>query len=323
MSKHALMISAALVALLANDPAMAKGKGTLYTLPLVSGSTETVAFGINNNNVITGFWLNSSGIEEGFVGPDDGSNYTTFDTPEEPGTQPRGINLGGIIMGIENVETGAATDYIPFERSAKGTITEVTMKGTVLNYLAQGITTKGIFTGNYENSSLVDVGYTGKNAKYTKAITLKGIKNTGDAGRGIDDAGDIVGWYLDSSAVEHGFYLPAGGKPITVDNPGGTTTLEGINNKGTISGLYTDASSNRHGFTYDIKTKKFSEITISGATYVEAWGLNDLGNVAVDQVGSSGTIGYIYCPVAKNCPKEAAVTRPRLPVLHRSGPNMP
>jgi len=313
------MISAALVGLLATGPALAKS--ALFTLPLVSGSTETVAFGINNSNTITGFWLNSSSIEEGFVGPDDGSNYTTFQVTADPGTQPRGINDRGYITGLDNEATGVPTEYLPFERTPKGTITDVTMGGTALNYLIQGINTKGIFTGNYENSSSVNIGYTGKKAMFTNAIKLKGIKNTGTAGRGIDDAGDIVGWYLDSSAVEHGFLL-SGGKATTIDDPNGVTTLEGINNKGTISGLYTDTSSNRHGFTYDIATKTFTEIKIKGATFVEVWGINDLGNVAVDQVASTGTIGYIYCPVAKNCPAAALAGSGQPPVLRHPVRNL-
>ena len=317
MSRHALMISAALVGLLAAAPAMSKSQPSLYQLPLVSGSSETLAFGVTDDLTITGFWLDSSGIENGFVGPADGSNYTTFNDDSTGGTQPRGISKKGYVTGIDDVESGNPLDYIPYERSPDGTITDVTMNGTTLNYLVQGINKKDIFTGSYENSSGDIIGYTGKNAEYSDSIDLTGITNTGVAGRGIDDAGDIVGWYLNSSGVEHGFYLPSGGTAVTIDDPNGITNPEGSNNKGEISGIYTDTSGNRHGFIYEISTQEFTELTIPGSSYVEVWGLNDKGVVAIDGENSSGVfVGYLYCPKTKDCPS-AATRTPQVPVLHR------
>ncbi len=323
MSKTSLMISAAFVAAFAAAPAVAKS--VLYPLPLVSGSTETIAFGVSNNGNVTGFWLSTSGVEGGFVSPTYGSSYTTFnDTADGAGTQPRGINNKGIIMGIANVSTGIATDYVPFERATDGTITHVTKRGVVLNYLAQGINKSNIFDGGYEDTTTsAYIGYTGKNAKYKAKIRLKGITTTGVAPRGIDNAGDTVGWYLDTTGAMHGFYQPVGGNAVTVDDPGGVTNPEGINNRGEISGLYTDSSSNRHGFVYDIATAKFTELTVPGSTYVEVWGLNDHGQVAIDGLDSTTGfyVGYIYCPSARNCPGGAAAVKQ--PVLQRSTSPVP
>jgi len=314
MTKKTLMISAAFMGLMTTAPAIAKG--TLYQLPLVSGSSATIAFGVTDKLAITGYWLNSSGIENGFVGPADGSNYTTFNDDPTGGTQPRGINKKGYVTGIDDVSSGNPVDYIPYERSPDGTITDVTKDGAALNYLVQGINKKGTFTGSYENTSGQIFGYTGKNAEYKKDFTLSGITTTGIAGRGINDKGDIVGWYADSSSIQHGFLL-SGKKVTTIDDPNGTTNLEGINNKGEISGLYTDTSGNRHGFTYDIKKKKFTELTVPDSTYVEVWGLNDDGVVAIDGENTSGVfVGYLYCPTAKVCPSAGAAKSPQVPVLH-------
>jgi hypothetical protein len=315
MSKKALMISAALVGLIATGPALA-GKGSLYTLPPVSGSTETIAFGVNDGLTVTGIYIDSSGNQHGFVGPASGSDYTSFDDSGGT-TEPRGISPNATITGYDTAS------LIPWERSVKGKITDITMDGNPLNNPAQGINKAGTFTGNYDNTDGTSVGYLGKKAKYVSSFKLKGITNTGYAGRGIDNAGDIVGWYYDSSGVQHGFLLPSGGKPTTIDDPGGATTPEGINNNGEISGLYTDTSGNRHAFTYEIKTKKFSEITVSGSTFVEGWGLNDDGVVAVDGENSSGDfVGYLYCPSAKVCPSDAA-RAPQIPVLHRTTSRLP
>ena len=312
MSRKALMISAALVGLAA--PAFAQS--SLYQLPMVTGSTETIAFGVTDNLTITGFWLNSSSIEQGFVGPADGTNYTVFNDDPTGGTQPRGINKKGYITGIDDVGSGNPVDYIPYERNPAGTITDVTMNGSPLNYLVQGIDKKGTFAGSYEDPSGNILGYTGKNAQYKKGITLAGITTTAVAGRGINDQGDIVGWYADANGVQHGFLL-SGKKATTIDDPGGATNLEGINNKGEISGLYTDTSGNRHGFTYEIKSKKFTELTVPNSTYVEVWGLNDKGVVAIDGENTSGVfVGYLYCPKATDCPGGGAKVAQQPPVLH-------
>lgn len=305
MSKSALMISAALVSAMAAVPAMATG--SLYTLPMVSGSTETIAFGVNDSGTITGFWLDSSGQEHGFVGPDDGSNYTSFDDPTDPDTQARGIGKDGTVTGATNVLCGNPNCYVPFERKPSGTLTDITMNGTTMNYLAQGINKKDVFTGSYENSSSQIFGYTGKNAQFSKNIKLRGISNIAVAGRGMDDAGDIVGWYEDSSGIQHGFYMAKGKKAVTIDDPNGVTNPEGINNNGEISGLYMDSSNARHGFIYNIKKKKFTELTVPNSTYVEVWGLNDKGVVAIDgQDSTTGLfIGYLYCPKATDCPSGA------------------
>ncbi len=315
MKRQALMMTVAIASLAAAAPAMAKG-GTLYTLPMVSGSTETIAFGVTDKLNITGFWLDSSSIENGFAGPADGSNYTTWNDESNGGTQPRGINAKGYITGIDDVGSGSPTSYIPYERSPDGTITDITMNGTNLNYLAQGINKKGVFAGSWENSSSQILGYIGKDAQYQKGIKLKGLTTTAIAGRAINDKGDIAGWYEDSSGVQHGFIL-SGKTVTTVDDPNGITNVEGINNNGEASGLYTDTSGNRHGFTYDIKKKKFTELTVPGSTYVEVWGLNDNGVVAIDGENSSAVfVGYLYCPTASVCPSGSAVRSPAVPVLH-------
>ena len=314
MNRKALLISVAFAALAAAAPAMAKG--SLYTLPMVSGSTETIAFGVANNGTITGFWIDSSGIENGFVGPDDGSNYTVWGDESGGGMQARGLNRKGYVTGIDNVGSGQPTSYIPFVRSPDGTITDVTKNGVTLNYLVQGINRGGFFTGSYENASAKIIGYIGKNGKYKSKITLPGITTTAVAGRGLNDNGDIAGWYEDSGGVQHGFIL-SGGVVTTVDNPNGATNLEGINNTGEASGLYTDSSGNRHGFTYNISAGTFHELTVPGSTAVEVWGLNDKGVVAIDGSNSSGGYtGYLWCPRAADCPGGNVKVSPPAHLLH-------
>jgi probable HAF family extracellular repeat protein len=83
----------------------------------------------------------------------------------------------------------------------------------------------------------------------------------GTVASGIDDAGQIVGFYYDFSAHPHGF-LYCGGVYTTLDDPlagngaafGGAaqgTYATGINAAGQIVGYYLDSNGIEHGFLYN------------------------------------------------------------------------
>jgi probable HAF family extracellular repeat protein len=67
---------------------------------------------------------------------------------------------------------------------------------------------------------------------------------------GINNNGEIVGDYTDSSGTMHGFvYL--GGVFYTVDDPSGvpgSTIINGVNDLGQLVGFYADANDNVIGF---------------------------------------------------------------------------
>src|ERR1022692_1384289 len=71
---------------------------------------------------------------------------------------------------------------------------------------------------------------------------------------GILDEGSILGWYIDSSNVHHGFLRSPAGAITTFDAPGaGTgsgqgTFPQGINSALVIVGTYVDTSGVYHGF---------------------------------------------------------------------------
>jgi probable HAF family extracellular repeat protein len=77
---------------------------------------------------------------------------------------------------------------------------------------------------------------------------------------GINDAGEIVGWYTDNAGRYHGF-LEDGGVVTTIDNPLGTngTVVQGINDVGQIVGWYTDSSGNNHGFVASLNGNSTAE----------------------------------------------------------------
>ena len=112
---------------------------------------------------------------------------------------------------------------------------------------------------------------------------------------GVNNYGQVVGSYLDTSRKWHGF-LYKNSTYTMVDNPSGTegTQASGINDAGQIVGTYFDSSGTKHGFLY------------SGGTYMplddplatkgtQAIGINDTNQIVGNYEDSSGTKhGFLY-----------------------------
>jgi probable HAF family extracellular repeat protein len=80
--------------------------------------------------------------------------------------------------------------------------------------------------------------------------TLDDPKGIGTSAHGINDAGQIVGDYVDSNSKFHGFVY-SNGVYTTVDIPGAFGTyLTAINNTGEIAGYYLDQNLYVEGFIY-------------------------------------------------------------------------
>lgn len=103
----------------------------------------------------------------------------------------------------------------------------------------------------------------------------------------VNDSGHIVGYYVDSSGVEHGYEL-SGGKFTALNVPfaGATGTIAfGINNSDEIVGCWGDSNGNGHGFTLIGGT--YTSLDYPGASYTCAFGVNSNGDV-VGQTDNSG-----------------------------------
>jgi probable HAF family extracellular repeat protein len=103
---------------------------------------------------------------------------------------------------------------------------------------------------------------------------------------GINDSGQIVGYYQADDSTSHGFLLD-NGSYTTFDAPGhiiGWADLIpfpggriGINNSGQIVGAYGDASGVVHGFLLD--QGSYTTLDVPGAQYTFANGINASGQI--------------------------------------------
>jgi hypothetical protein len=118
-------------------------------------------------------------------------------------------------------------------------------------------------------------------------------KSNGTQALGINDKGDVVGLYLDSTNVQHGF-VKKGAKYTTIDVSGGTSSEAwGINNSGQIA-VFAIGSSGYESFIYNGKTFKPISDPNAGTSGTIARDVNNKGDVAGAYFDSTGSeVGFL------------------------------
>jgi probable HAF family extracellular repeat protein len=161
-----------------------------------------------------------------------------------------GVNDTGNIVGYSSLDPAGQTMQLAYERLANGTYT------------------------------LLD------NAAHTLVLPA----NVNSQATGINDGGDIVGFFMPTATTSDGFLL-SNGKLTTLEFPGSTFTQAlGINNRGQVSGFYNDANGATHGFTWS--NGNWTSIDVPGATSTTINGINDFGQVAGFDTMGAVTAGF-------------------------------
>lgn len=226
--------------------------------------------------------------------------YETFDVPTAVETWAQGINDSGQVAGYF-MTTHNATPVNGFVRSATGSIT--TFYNTSDYCGGPNVTRAFAINSSGQISGYCLGGYWGYHhgfvrsadgSTYTSAIddpdvVYASVRDTsGTSVTGINDSGQVTGYYTVSSAT-HGFLTNTNHTQFTTFDAPSTyvnTRPFGINNSGQISGYYR-VGSNYSGFlrktdgTYE---KIDVPNGISGYTY--AYGINNSGQVVGSYKGT-------------------------------------
>jgi hypothetical protein len=137
--------------------------------------------------------------------------------------------------------------------------------------------------------------YTGFVYAAGKFTAINFPKSTGTQAIGINDAGDVVGAYLDSGSVQHGF-VKKGAKYTSIDVSGDTLPYAwAINNKGQMVVFALNSANGYDSFVYNGKTFKKIADPKAGPTGTIARTLNGKGDVAGAYFDSNGDeIGFLF-----------------------------
>jgi len=253
-------------------PALAQAATYKFTSFQYPGADGTLFTGIDDTNRVVGYAnYTSTGNVQGLFITAAGS-LATINPPGDVYAMPTAINrIGGVVgtaydgasysMFQDNVNGyGPITDVlinqgvsgINASFNIVGNFTSPSLENAVYALINganntllpnkcqfthdPAINDDNVVVGNcvtQRNTSLVFTWSKGKYTYYTPPSNMLYVQATG-----INKAGVIVGWYNDSSGLDHGFVLDAG-VFTTVDNPAGPNTqIWGINKAGKLVGGY-------------------------------------------------------------------------------------
>jgi uncharacterized membrane protein len=208
------------------------------------GSTQALAYGINDSNEVVGWYYDSASVVHGFSFSK--GTYTKIDPPGSTFTNAWGVNSAGEVVGAYVGSDGlyhgftlSGTTYTTFNAPNGATLTEFT-----------GINNLGQMTGIYIDSSGVQHGFTLNAGKFS-TVTFPGNGVAVTAADRINDTGEIVGLYGFSTTGPFSGYSRIRGTYTTIAFPSSTETrCRGLNNAGTIVGRYTDTAGAIHGMMF-------------------------------------------------------------------------
>ena len=239
---------------------------------------------ITDANDIVGEYVETSGAVRGFLRFHTGNFSAPIIEPNDTGnfTEGRGINNSRTVCGDYLGSDGAFHGFF----LSGSTYTEYDPADSIgTNVL--GISNAGDFCGAYIPSS------TGIFQAFTNiggAVTLIDISGATFSGAyQLNATNQFIGYFADSSSVNHGFYQDRTGTlHFPIDPPGSTgTILFGINDLNWMVGRYVDSAGVTHGLFF-IAPRRFVTFDFTGSTFTSLNGINRQGFICgryIDSVG--------------------------------------
>jgi probable HAF family extracellular repeat protein len=257
------------------------------------GDTFTQLLGINNSGDIAGY--HGFAVNQGFTYSTKTGKFTTENYPGSAMTQVIGINNEPFkTSGFYVLKSGKTEGFTDFQ----GTFTTVNFPKTPFNQLLSQ-NDFGQAAGYYStkaDGSGPDHAYVYD--EFGGVFELFTIPNSVSAqATGINNAGDVCGFTIDSSTAMHG-WLKVQGHFTILDDPNGVgaTAALGLNNKGQVVGSYTDSSGNGHGFVYTITSNTWQTIDDPNGTGTVVNGINDSGVLVGFWGSGSDNYGFVATP---------------------------
>jgi uncharacterized membrane protein len=194
------------------------------------GAPATGAFAINKSGVIVGIYCSdlACNTSHGFLLK--GTTYTSLDFPGGMNTNAYGVNTAGDVVGIYQTPDFVTHGFLLHQ----GSYTSIDVPGAPYT-IAIGINDQGTIVGGDGNGH----GFSLQNGTFTP-IDYPGATG-GTEVEGINNGGDMVGVYTDSTDNHNHGFLLSGGVFTGFDVPfqGSISTIPtALNNKHQIVGSY-------------------------------------------------------------------------------------
>jgi hypothetical protein len=270
-----LLVCSFLVAGTAQGKTVPEGYFMTFDPP---GSTSTMPSGITAFGVVVGSYVDSSGVQHGFLRNLAGS-FTTFDPLGSVLTTATAINPEGTVTGAWNDASGVTHGFV---RTPDGTITSFDAPtGQIENsiYTIDGtppsINPAGAVAGT---TFAYDPNYTEQGffrERNGTIITIDAPGATETEVLAVNQAGMIIGDFFNATVYYQGFLRAPDGTFITTGFPGIPIC---INPAGTAAGNYTDANNVVHGFAR-AANGTVTTFGVPGSVNIEVYAINPTGTL--------------------------------------------
>src|SRR5215471_18883889 len=264
---------------------------------------------INERGDVVGIYDDASGASRGFVRFNDGSFSAPIVDPNDTAdfTEGRGINNSRTVNGDYLGSDGNIHSFF----LSGGTFTEYAVPGAVQTNLLS-INDAGDFSGAFADASGIFQAFVSIDGTIT-SWSVPGSRST----FALDISNSkqlVVGYFIDGSGIQRGYYRDADGAlHFPIDPPGSTrTNLFGLNERNWVVGRYRDSSFVTHGLFF-VPPNSFITFDYPGSTLTSLNGINDQGVICGRYVDGSGIAHGFIARVSGTPPTNAAA--PEMKVL--------
>ena len=211
-----------------------------FTVVNFPGAASTQVTGINAAGDLSGFYVDGAGNTHGFTRI--GGSFTTVDNPlSTVFNQALGINNSDETVGYYAPTAAGTPGDIAYSQKG-GVFTDINhLLPTNFNSQAVGLNSAATpwIVGFYQPDAglTTSFGFLDEGGVIT---TIDPFGSTFTQALGVNNLGEIVGFYVDANGKQHG-YIDNSGVFTSFDPPGSaSTTINGLNDKGDIVGFYTN-----------------------------------------------------------------------------------
>jgi probable HAF family extracellular repeat protein len=307
------------VALAGNDSssmqmsASLAGSYQVLTLNNRRDLTFNQLLGINNEGAIAGYFGSGAAghPNKGYMlhPPFAQADFGNENFPRSVQTQVTGLNDRGVTVGFWSGQNTASMSNANFGfYSVNGRFFNVNFPtGTPAKPAVDqllGVNDLDVAVGFFTNASGINRGYEYNinSKKFSRVLPPGATSNKLGASltaAGINNFGDVAGFYNKTSSLVDAFLKLHSGHFITIAFPGASMTQAfGVNDAGEVVGTYTVGTGNSavtHGFTW--LNGKFASVDIGGASSTTINGVNDEGDVVGFYTDAKGnTDGFVALP---------------------------
>jgi hypothetical protein len=260
--------------------------GPTFTAIDFPGSTSTLVWGINNSGDIAGLYTSADKATHGFL--KSRGQFISIDFPGAALTDVFGISPQGDVIGDYAATLTGSGPHHGFVLSREGIFRTIDYPSAT-STVARGMNSRGDILGSYTSADNVSHNFV-MSANQFSAIgqftPLDEVPGSTTASTGIlgINGGEIVGAYMSTDKVVHGFVL-SDGQFTTIDAPAGATytNVTGINSRGETVGRYTVGGVTH---AYLLSGGQFSTFDYPGATFTGAAAISPNGDMVGRYTGA-------------------------------------